>query len=228
MLKPSRIRGVSSLSPSSATSSRCRSSCSIGMAAWSRGDDPAASANGSIGCGNRALARRFRRCGRFAPGATMAYDPDEGVTMDDAILLICYDGSEGARRAIDVAAGLLVPRRATVVDIAPAMTREESLAALSPVSVVAYFEEASMADALTRANEGAAHARKAGFDSEAHAEIAAPTWQGIVDLADELDAAAIVMGSRGLSGAREIVDGSLSHQVAAHAGRPVLIVPPLR
>jgi nucleotide-binding universal stress UspA family protein len=36
----------------------------------------------------------------------------------------------------------------------------------------------------------------------------------------------IVIGSRGLNGLREIVEGSLSHEVAQHAGRPVLIVPP--
>jgi nucleotide-binding universal stress UspA family protein len=36
----------------------------------------------------------------------------------------------------------------------------------------------------------------------------------------------IVIGSRGLKGMREILEGSLSHAVAEHAGRPVLIVPP--
>jgi len=36
----------------------------------------------------------------------------------------------------------------------------------------------------------------------------------------------IVIGSRGLSGLKEALDGSLSHQLAQHAGRPVLIVPP--
>jgi nucleotide-binding universal stress UspA family protein len=35
-----------------------------------------------------------------------------------------------------------------------------------------------------------------------------------------------VIGSRGLKGAREAVQGSLSHELAEHAGRPVLIVPP--
>jgi Universal stress protein family len=33
----------------------------------------------------------------------------------------------------------------------------------------------------------------------------------------------IVIGSRGLSGLKEMFKGSLSHQVAEHAGRPVLI-----
>ena len=38
----------------------------------------------------------------------------------------------------------------------------------------------------------------------------------------------IVIGSRGLSGLKEMLKGSLSHQVAEHAGRPVLIMPPPR
>jgi nucleotide-binding universal stress UspA family protein len=66
-----------------------------------------------------------------------------------------------------------------------------------------------------------------GFVAEARAGVAAPTWQGIVDTADEIDAAVIVLGSRGLKGAREAFEGSVSHQVAEEAGRPVLIVPPL-
>ena len=148
--------------------------------------------------------------------------------MHDGPILICYDGSEGARRAIDAAAALLTPTRAVVVDIGPALTREESIAALSPVSVVGDMEEQNVVEAMSRATEGAARARDAGFQADARAEVAAPTWQGIVDLADELDAAAIVIGSRGLTGAQELFEGSLSHEVAEHADRPVLIVPPER
>ena len=69
-------------------------------------------------------------------------------------------------------------------------------------------------------------ARRAGFDAEARATIAPTTWQGIVDVADELDAAVIVVGSCGLGGLREFTRGSVSHDVATHARRPVLIVPP--
>ena len=56
--------------------------------------------------------------------------------------------------------------------------------------------------------------------------LGAPTWQGIVDVADEINAAVIVVGSRGLNGLEEAIKGSVSHAVAEHAGRPVLIVPP--
>jgi nucleotide-binding universal stress UspA family protein len=51
---------------------------------------------------------------------------------------------------------------------------------------------------------------------------------GLVDVADEIDAAVIVTGSRGLRGVSELFEGSVSHDVAEHAGRPVLIVPPAK
>ena len=148
--------------------------------------------------------------------------------MDENPILICYDGSEGAQRAIDAAAALLGSRRAVVVDIGPPMTRRESIGALSPVTAVGLLEQVHAKDALAQAAEGALRAQTAGFSAEARAEVAAPTWEAICGLADELDAAAIVIGSRGLTGPRAVVAGSVSHEVAEHAGRPVLIVPPAR
>jgi nucleotide-binding universal stress UspA family protein len=146
--------------------------------------------------------------------------------MNDSPILICYDGSPGAARAIASAAALLGPRHAVVLDIAPPITPAESLATISSVVPGNSFEELNTADATEVAGRGAEIARSSGFDAEARAALAAPTWQGIVDVADELDAALIVLGSRGLNGLQEALDGSVSHQVAKHAGRPVLIVPP--
>jgi nucleotide-binding universal stress UspA family protein len=147
--------------------------------------------------------------------------------MNDAPILICYDGSDDAQRAIDVAADLLGPRRAIVLNVGPVLTTAESLAVMSPVTPGAAFEEVNKDDARQRAGGGAEQARRAGFDAEARAELAEPTWESIVDVGDEIDAAVIVIGSRGLSGMKEIAEGSLSHEVAEHAGRPVLIAPPV-
>ena len=146
--------------------------------------------------------------------------------MNDSPVLLCYDGSEGADRAIRAASRLFGARRAIVLDIGPPITAAESVALVSPVVPGAAFEELNTADALSRARAGADSARRAGFEAEARAELAAPTWEGIVGVADEIDAAVIVVGTRGLSGARELFEGSVSHQLAAHAGRPVLMVPP--
>jgi nucleotide-binding universal stress UspA family protein len=148
--------------------------------------------------------------------------------MNDAPILICYDGSDDAQRAIDAAADLLGPRRAVVLDVGPPLTPAESFAVMAPVTPGAAFEELNEDDARQRARAGAELARQAGFNAEARANLGAPTWEGIVDVADTIDAAVIVLGSRGLKGAREVFEGSVSHDVAEHAGRPVLIVPPRR
>ena len=148
--------------------------------------------------------------------------------MKDAPILICYDGSKGAQRAIEAAAGLLGPRRAVVLDVGPLLTTAESLTAVSPVVPGAAFEELNEDDARSRAADGADRARRAGFEAEPRADLAAPAWEDITEVADEIDAAVIVTGSRGLRGVGELFKGSVSHDVAEHAGRPVLIVPPAK
>jgi nucleotide-binding universal stress UspA family protein len=145
--------------------------------------------------------------------------------MDDAPILICYDGSADSDRAIEAAAVLLGPRRAVVVDVGPTLTAAESVAAVSAVVPGNAFEDLNTDSALEKARAGAGRARKAGFKAEPRAELREPVWEGIVDVADEIDAAVIVLGSRGLNGIREQFEGSVSHDVAEHAGRPVLIVP---
>ena len=49
---------------------------------------------------------------------------------EDAQILICFDGSNDAERAVDAAAALLGPRPAVVLNVASAMTAE-SMAATS-------------------------------------------------------------------------------------------------
>lgn len=142
--------------------------------------------------------------------------------------LICYDGSEDAERAVDTTAALLGPRRAVVLTVTPALTFAEGMAAASSPLPGQAFEDMNKVDAARCAEAGAARARRAGLEAEPRTTIAPTTWQGILDVAEEIDAAAIVIGSRGLSGLRELRHGSVSHDVATHARRPVLIVPPVK
>jgi nucleotide-binding universal stress UspA family protein len=148
------------------------------------------------------------------------------MSTDNTPIVICYDGSPGAARAIETAATLLGPRRSVVVDVAQAITPAESVATISPVVPSAAFEQLNTAAASDKAARGAELARAAGFQAEARAVLGTPTWEGVVAVADEIGAAVIVIGSRGLDGVHEFFEGSLSHAVAEHSRRPVLIVPP--
>jgi nucleotide-binding universal stress UspA family protein len=55
-------------------------------------------------------------------------------------------------------------------------------------------------------------------------EATDPVWKTIVEIADHDDAATIVMGSRGLTGLRAMLLGSVSSAVVHHADRPTLII----
>ena len=55
-------------------------------------------------------------------------------------------------------------------------------------------------------------------------KAAGPVWKTIVEIAERHDAATIVMGSRGLTGLRAMLLGSVSSAVVHHADRPTLIV----
>jgi nucleotide-binding universal stress UspA family protein len=145
--------------------------------------------------------------------------------MAEQPMLICYDGSEDARRALAAAGDLLEHRHAVVLEVTPPLTAEEEEAALF-TPVIPDNVEVRVRDVRRITRRGAKLARAEGLDAEDRVAVAAPIWQGVVEVADEIDAAVIVMGSRGLSGAREVFEGSLSHDLMRHAGRPVLVVPP--
>jgi nucleotide-binding universal stress UspA family protein len=142
-------------------------------------------------------------------------------------ILLSYDNSDGARRAIEVAATLFPGRAAVVLHV------------WSPISVVtaAYgglmalpdYEESTLEQsARDVAQSGADLARAAGLD--ARPEIVEGTyegtWHAIVEAGAQQGAALIVLGARGLSTFQSFVLGSVSHGVAQHSRVPVLIVPP--
>jgi nucleotide-binding universal stress UspA family protein len=90
------------------------------------------------------------------------------------------------------------------------------------------FDAADIADVRKAAEEtagvGASLAEAVGFRASAMAVEAAPTWKGLVELADQHDAAIIVLGSHGRGGLGGALLGSVAASVAAHWPRSVLIV----
>jgi nucleotide-binding universal stress UspA family protein len=135
--------------------------------------------------------------------------------------LIAYDGSSYAQAAIEQAAGLLPPGMAALV-----VTVWQPLQSIPFAQLAVIPEEiadAMMSEARSVAAEGAERARAAGFDASPLAVEGTPVWHRLVEVADEKDAAIIVIGSHGRSGVRYAVMGSVATAVAQHAHRPVLV-----
>jgi nucleotide-binding universal stress UspA family protein len=150
--------------------------------------------------------------------------------MSQGPVLFAYDGSAHARAAIERAGGILQPGPA-VVATAWSSFEEQSPAALLALSRDMVRETVGMLDAANRetaeecAAEGAELARAAGFDAEARAlRAGGPFFAALLHAAEELDARAIVAGSRGRSSFASAVLGSVSTGLLHHPERPVLVV----
>jgi nucleotide-binding universal stress UspA family protein len=147
-------------------------------------------------------------------------------------ILICYDGSPDSQGAIDTAGELFGGRPATVLTIwegfTEVLTRTGAGLAAAPLD----FEEiddANEARAEELAQEGADRARAAGLDAQPLTVGSRATiWETILRQADRTNADAIMLGTRGLTGVRSMLVGSVSHAVLQHSDRPVIIVPGAR
>jgi nucleotide-binding universal stress UspA family protein len=162
------------------------------------------------------------------PVTSYAVDSRGHSSRADGPLLLCYDGSADARNAIE-RAGALFPRRGAVVVTVwqPAAELGNFAWAGEAAGSVDYFEldRAAAEDCTRVAEEGAHVAQEAGLRAEPVAVPAAgAVWATIVEIADRYCAAAIVMGSRGLTGVRSMLHGSTSSAVMHHADRPTLVV----
>jgi nucleotide-binding universal stress UspA family protein len=156
------------------------------------------------------------------------------MNASEGPVLIAFDGSDAARRGVRAAAKLLASRRAIVVTV-----WEEGLAfvpSVNPSDMGPMPPEADPEAALQLernrqcyaedvSREGARLARSLGLDAAALAVAdAGGIAETILDLASEHHAAAIVIGSRGLSGLRARLEGSTSRSVSKLASCPVLVV----
>jgi nucleotide-binding universal stress UspA family protein len=151
-------------------------------------------------------------------------------------LLIAYDGSDLANAAVRSAAELFPGSAALVVTV-----WESGLGAIAAVNpgvdaagiapfptdpeLVSEVDESGEQHATVVAREGARLAGSLGLDAEPHAipdEV--HVADAIVDLAAGRDAAAVVIGSHGISGLRSHLLGNTSRHVLARCKRPVVVV----
>jgi len=147
-------------------------------------------------------------------------------------VLLCFDGSADAANAIAVAGTLLGPGEATVLTVwePVAVWQPYDPAAVLSAGVTRLSSERlgldEIASEIARATmrRGVELAREAGFSASGELK-SGKTWRAICEAAEEVQAAPIVLGARGLSRVQSLLLGSVSSAVAAHANRALLIVP---
>jgi nucleotide-binding universal stress UspA family protein len=163
------------------------------------------------------------------PVITYAVDAQGHTASAAGPLLLCFDGSADAARAIEHA-GLLFPAGRAIL----ASVWQQPLSALGGIAWgdetpsmagVEELDQVAAERAGRVAADGLRIAERAGLSVESRVVTGSgPISSTILELAERNDAAAIVMGSRGLSGLGSIVLGSVSNAVVAHAHRPTLVI----
>jgi nucleotide-binding universal stress UspA family protein len=140
-------------------------------------------------------------------------------------VLLATDGSKDAELATTTALDLA---NSTSSELHIVLVAEEAYAYVDP-SGYPFFTDAELEHELEqqarmRLDAEVEKIRSAGGAvAEAHLRVGAAAAE-IVDLAEDIGAGLIVMGSRGLGGIRRALMGSVSDSVVRHAHCPVLVV----
>ncbi|MFN2489253.1 MAG: universal stress protein [Actinomycetota bacterium] len=135
-------------------------------------------------------------------------------------LLIAYDGSEGARKALEVGLGMARDDRAAVTVLAIEAHLPHYGATVGEVNEELEREE-SESKALLEEARALAATHDVPIETEIRAGHAAQT---IVAVAKENDADLIVIGHSGHSGVWGSLLGTTAERVSRHSDRSVLIV----
>lgn len=156
------------------------------------------------------------------------------MTADaETVMVIAYDGTSNARRAVQHAGRLLAANRAVLLTVwSPAQRGPDPVSVDldgPPDSWDADDVDMALVDAQRTNAEGLTLARAAGLDVEPLCvAVTGTVWSTIIDTADSLNADLIVTGTRGTTGLRSLMQSSVADHVLRRGHRPVLIVPPGR
>jgi nucleotide-binding universal stress UspA family protein len=146
--------------------------------------------------------------------------------MEVRMIVYCYDGSDDSRHALGAASQILGERPALVLTVWSSAWSEIAAVpyAILPQDTVDAVEAAAHDAAAALAEEGAGLVPGASGHSK---RAVSPVWESILEFSDERSAELIVSGSRGRSGFKSTLLGSVSHGLVNHSKTPVLVVPPV-
>ncbi len=140
------------------------------------------------------------------------------------MIVVAVDGSESSARAVRWAAEHASGVGASVVAV---HALEEPVYAVPPMVAVSMGPlppEVRAEIHATLERDWCAPLAEAGVEFRA-VLVDGPPAAAIIRLAESEEADLVVVGSRGRGGFSELLLGSVSHQLAHHVGRPLVIVP---
>ena len=142
-----------------------------------------------------------------------------------APVVVAYDGSDLGRLALEHAENLLRADRLLLI----VCVWQPFDVGFTPADIGSFNAEhvpAVREAALRTAEHGAAFARELGFQAEPVEREASPIWKGIAEVADERDAAAILLCAHCHGRFGGLLSGSVTSSITAHTERTVIIAHP--
>lgn len=160
-------------------------------------------------------------------GAVPAREAGEKNT----VIVIAFDGSPTARRAVHHAGRFLSADRAVVLTVWSPLDRGTDPVSYDldgpPDPTETDEVDIALAEAQCINDEGLELALATGLPAEALCVAQTYTvWGTIIEAADALEADLIVTGTRATTGFRSLIQSSVADHVLRRGHRPVLIVPP--
>jgi nucleotide-binding universal stress UspA family protein len=140
-------------------------------------------------------------------------------------IVVGTDGSETAGKAVSQAIELAQKLDATIAlvsayePVSSARLREESQQVPKDLEWMVNPRE----DVDQTLGEAASHIKAAGVEVAVHAREGDPA-DAILDVAEETNAGLIVVGNKGMTGAKRFLLGSVPNKVSHHAPCSVLII----
>ena len=141
-------------------------------------------------------------------------------------MLVAFDGSKDSVRAVDFGCSLAKKYDSSLIIVHVYSTVLPAYAGVAPMPVPDFQGSAEQSKERARVvlQHGMELARARGVEAKGELIQAGSTVQALVEFAASEKVGLIVLGTRGMTGFKKLIMGSVSSGVVSHAECPVLVV----
>jgi nucleotide-binding universal stress UspA family protein len=138
-------------------------------------------------------------------------------------ILVGLDGSAGSARAMEWAIAIARPLHAEII-AAHVFQLVPSVPAVYGLAPIPFSDDWRQELRRQFENEWCAPLKRAGVPYQMVFQMGSPA-ETLISVAKQSQSDLIVTGTRGLGGFKELMLGSVSHQLVLHATVPVVVIP---